>query len=186
MHSDVIRFEEEAERLRISWDNRKIRKDTSQLRFFLLFWVGWAPATISATVMIFTSDSPAFYTAWSIFGWIGTIAIPLWLAQTLCVEWIEIDSQAISWGARGPCAGKERRLPLCEVAEFGLGRNSDRYEYESSFSLNVYESPGRLGTMKRHMLAIWLAKEHKEEIFDRVREFVEKRSIPLKVTTYGV
>lgn len=181
----AIHFAEDPHRLRVSWDNRDVRKDRFTFWFFLLFWIVWAPVTCAATVMIFTSGSPIFFTIWCVFGWLGTIAIPLTFAQRFWREWIQVDSDSISWGATGLMAQKPRTVPFAGVTEFGLGRYSDRHEHESMFSLNVYKSPKALGHMRRHVIGYWLSKEDKELIFARVSHFVAKRSLPLKVTIYG-
>ena len=181
----AIQFEEDANQLRISWDNRAVRKDRFAFWFMLLFWIIWAPITCVATVMIFTSGSPIFFGIWCVFGWLGTIGIPLTFVQRFWREWIQVDTDSISWGAIGLLARKPRHLIFSRIAEFGLGRFSDRYEHESMFTLNVYEIPKALGHMPRHLLGYWLSKEDKELIFDRVSGFAAKRSLPLKVTVYG-
>ena len=186
MNCDAITFEENAERLRVPWDNRRVRKDRFTFWFMSLWWIVWAPLTCFVTSLIFTKDSPVFFAVWCIFGWTGTLMVPLIFLKRLHVEWIELDSNEISWGARGPLAGKERRFLLHEVAEFSLGLYSDRRgEHESAVSLSVYRAPKRSGYMPRHLLGYWLAKEHQRAIFERVREFVLKHSVPLKVVIFG-
>jgi hypothetical protein len=183
MQAGVVSFQEGPNRLRISWDNRTVLKDRFAFWFLLLFWIVWAPATVIATAMIFISDSPLFFTLWCVFGWTGTIAIPITFMRQYWQEWIEVDAESISWGAHGPLAPKTKKVPTSRIAEVGFGRYP-RGDHESVFSLNVYESRKVFGFTPRHMLAYWVSKEHKEIIFERIQEFVLKRSIPLKLVVY--
>jgi hypothetical protein len=180
-----VSFEEDSDRLRISWDNRVIRKEQGVFWFFIVFWIVWAPVTGWATVQIFTSDSPIFFSVWCIFGWLGTFAIPHALAKRGTCEWIELDREAIRWGVEGGLTAEEKGLPWARVFELGLGRYSDRHEHESMVTLNVYETPNSLGMLSRHLLGYWLAREHKEAVFERIREFVTKRALPVSIKVYG-
>lgn len=189
MVQGTIHFDEQPTRLRISWNNRELRKDRFTFCFLLLCWIVWAPITCVATVKIFTSDSPIFFTIWCVFGWLGTVMIPLTLLQRFWSEWIEIGAESLSWGASGILARKPKEVPFARIGEFGLGWYSNRSKHErnaheSMVTLNVYESPGSLGT-PRHLLGYWLTKEDKKLIFDRVKDYVAKRALPLKVTVYG-
>ncbi len=181
---DSLCIEESPDRLRISWDNRKVKKDRMTFWFLLLFWIIWAPVTCLATAAIFISDSPVFLIFWCIVGWIGTIGIPLFFLQRLSSEWIEISPESISWGAVGPLAPKPKRMPMVEIDEFALGRYSDRSEQESMVTLNVYGLPKWRFKEHRHVLAHWLAREHKEALFNRIRLFASTRSLPLRLVIY--
>jgi hypothetical protein len=185
MISDSIKFEEDSTRLRISWDNRNVRKDQATFWFLVLFWTIWAPVTCIATVMIFTSDAPVFLTFWCMLGWLGTIVIPRTLLQRRYCEWMEVTPDSISWGASGLFARKLRTVPLSRISELGFGHCIDSEGPETQVTLNIYEQPKTFRHKPRHLLAYWLAKEHKEAIWNRIREFVAKQSIPLKTTTYG-
>jgi hypothetical protein len=184
MPSNPIQYEEEAGRLRISWSNRRARKDWFVFIVLLLFWIVWFPSTLVGTVGIFVSTDPVFFTIWSIFAWVGAIAIPWSFVAMFWFEWIEIDAKAISYGASGWLASKPSTLSLDQILEFTLGYFSNRDDHESMVTLNVYEK-GVIFDYRRHLIGYWLAEKHKEEIFERIQEFVVRQSLPLQVTVYG-
>jgi hypothetical protein len=173
----------------VSWDNRRVRKDTFAFWFLVLFWIVWTPLTCVATVIIFTSGSPLAFTIgsiWCVLGWAVTLMIAASLVRRLCSEWIELDADKISWGASGPLAGKKKSLPWSQIAELSLGLHSDCSDVESMVTLNLWEVPRGYGIIApRHLLAYWLSEEHKKALFERISEFVSKQAIPLKVVTYG-
>jgi hypothetical protein len=123
------------------------------------------------------------WTVLSVFGWIVTIGIPPVFVRMFWREWIELDAESISWGAVGPLARSKKTIPMSRIAEVSFGQYSGDGDTESSSSLNVFELPGALGYRRRHHLAYWVSEAHKEAIFRRIRDFVQKRSIPLKVGT---
>jgi len=172
--------------LRLEWDNRQMPKDRFAFCFMIFFWMLWAPLTCWATTMIFTSDGPVFFCIWCLFGWTGTILIPLTLVRRRWREWIELDAEAITWGAQGLWAPKSKSLPLQAVEEVGFGRVSDDHEREFTESLTIYEKPGQRRFRCRHMLAYWLRKPYKQQIFEALRRHAESTGIPIAFKTYGV
>lgn len=179
-----VHFEEEPNHLTVSWDNRTVRKDRFTFWFLMIFWIVWAPATCIATVKIFSSESPVFFAFWCVFGWLGTIAIPLTFMQRYWREWIRVDCESISWGATGFFARNPKTLPFSRILEFRLGYRPDQDEPESVVSLNIYETPRRFGHQRRHLLGYWLSKEDKKLVFERMCHYASKRSLPLNVQIY--
>ena len=190
MENSMINFKENSRRLRISWDNSKVKTDSFALWFTLLGLIIFFLMACYGTLSIFTSgfwQSGAIL--FLILGWLGIFLTCTSLVRILWSEWIEIDSQAISWGASGLASGlldgKPKRVLVSKVVEFCLGRigriaAGDEQEVESMLTLNVYEAPKNT----RHLLAYWLAEEHKECIYNRVKLFVEQRSIRLHILPY--
>jgi len=52
---------EDALKVRIDWDNRRVRHDKFLLWFLVLFWIIWAPVTVFATSMIFLSEAIGYW-----------------------------------------------------------------------------------------------------------------------------
>src|SRR5262245_26459418 len=106
MNSCPSPFEEtrEGAQLRISWDNRLVRKDGCLFLFLVVFWIVWAPATILATCLLLLARDwceGSFLAIWLIFGWLGTLVIPYTLLGRFWREWIEISNETISCGSEG-------------------------------------------------------------------------------------
>jgi hypothetical protein len=162
-----------------------MRKDRFSTWFLGLFWAPWAAATIYISYQLPSSTTVAFDVFWLLFGWAGTLAIPITFAKWLQSEWIQVDPTKVSWGAAGFLAGGDKSIPISRIREFSFGYYADRHEHESAASLNVYEVLGALGHCPRHTLAYWLAKDDKRFIYERVKAFVAKHSIPLSTVEFG-
>jgi hypothetical protein len=79
-----------------------------------------------------------------------------------------------------------KNLPLDTIIEVACGlypRGSDGGE--PLMTLNVIQSGGFLGSIRRHLFGYWLAPELKAQVFETIEEFVRKNQIPLKMIRYG-
>jgi len=188
MEHEGVSFDESGDRLRISWDNRKVKKPCFTFWFLSLFLVLWIPLTLIATKNIFTSGEPLFFSVWCVFGWLGSIIGPWTLLQRRCKEWIEIVPEKITWGASGPFARKTKNVEFSRIRQIGLGYHAydtrGRNGRECIITLNLHEHPGSTVFLKRHTLGYWLNKDHKRMIFDHIIAFAAKRNIPLDTTDY--
>jgi hypothetical protein len=184
--SNGIEFTESADGLRVEWDNRLVRRDRFTFWFMVLFWVIWCPATLFMTLMLYTAasmDSPIAYlflVIWLVGGWLGTIGIPLFLLNRRSVEWIEIGQTGVSIGLRGPLPQKLRHLAWSQIDEIALGRYNDGSDHESMMTVNVFLTRGKYGLRRRLIPGYWLANGLKEEIYERIRSFIEARNLPVK------
>lgn len=176
------------QRLHVSWDNRKARKNSFQFWFLIVFWIIWAPITCLSTAMIFYSDSPIFHTIWSIGGWIVTIGIPSNYFRRTLNEWVELTTDMISWGTSGIVVKTDKVLSLSEVDEFALGWYFNGIDHESIVTLNIYEAPkkisGSIRHRRRYILGNWLSEENKKYIFEQIGTFISERKIDLKTAIY--
>lgn len=181
-----LKFEETAEGLRIEWDNRRVRQDWFVFWFMVLFWLIWCPATlfISAVLLAPTpeqTEKPVlFLVVWLVFGWGGTIGIPLALLYRRSVEWLVIGQTSIEIGIRSPWRKNLRHLAWDQIDEIALGRYNDGSDHESMVTVNVFLKRGKLGQRKRLMPGYWLANEYKEAIYERVRAFSEANNLPIR------
>lgn len=188
MQKEGINIQADKRRLHVSWDNRKARKDSFLFWFFIIFWIIWASATCLSTAMIFYSDSPIFFAIWSIGGWIVTIAIPSNYFRRTLDEWLELTTEAISWGTSGMVVKTEKVLSLSDVDEFVLGWYFNGIDHESIVTLNIYEVPkkivGSIRHRRRYILGNWLSEGNKKYIFERIGTFISERKIDLKTAIY--
>ncbi len=135
-----IQKTESLSEIRLDWDNRHVRKDNFLFWFFLLFWMAWAPATVFATFMIFSSGEPVFISIWCVFGWLGTLGIPYAMVQRYWSEWIVVSNESVGHGVGGLFATKPKQIPISRVFEIGIGRH-DPNDRESVVTLNIRAPP---------------------------------------------
>ena len=182
-----VRFEESADGLRIEWDNRRVRQDWFTFWFMVLFWLIWCPVTLFVTAVLVVPipediQKPVlFLLVWLVFGWTGTIGIPLALLDRRSMEWIEIGQSGIGIGKRSALRKNLRRLVWDQIDEIALGRYNDGSDHESMVTVNVFLKRGRFGQRSRLIPGYWLANDLKESIFRRMRLFIEAGGLPTKV-----
>lgn len=168
------------ERLRLEWDNRRAPKDNFTCGCLVLFWTVWVPSTLLATCLLIAGVEPIFFAIWSVFGWLGTLAIPYTLVARWWSEWIEVSPGAIVHGRQGLGAPKPKSYPIRPGVELYLGRFDD----ESNITLGLVWSSS-LGIRRRALLGYWLAPEFKEQIFLAIAEFAEQYKVSLVLTKFG-
>ncbi len=190
INNDQISFDEDQWRLRVSWDNRKVKKSAFTLWFMIIFIIIWFPLTCFTTAMVIVSDDlEVFLIFWSIMAWLGTFGIIYALLIQLSSQWIEIDKNKISYGWDGLFGRREKTFPVSKVEELALGLNSNRGHHESMTTLNLYELFENPHSFKalftgRHLIAYWLSEENKKMVFHRISKFISDNNIDIKVTTY--
>jgi hypothetical protein len=174
--------------LRMAWDNRRVRKNNFVLWVFVIFWAIWAPVTLVMTCAIFLPGADesfrVFAAIWCIFGWLGTLGIPLSIVRRTWSEWIEISPEAISYGCIGFLARKPKTFPMDTIIELGCGHYGGQ-EPESMMTLNMIRSGGIFGSRRRHIFGYWLASELVVQVFETIEQFVTRSEIPLKMTRYS-
>jgi len=185
MTKNQITFEEDAQRLLISWNNR-ICKAEGLTQFFLVFlWVICASATFFATRHLFTEFNILLAIA-SVFAWAGTLLIPFALTRLWRREWIQIDFHEMSWGNGSPLQTRVKQTLVRDISELTYGNVANKDGVESSPTLNVW-IPRKMewAEKSRDMLAYWLHRDHKKAIFDRIDAFVTERGIALTVRMHN-
>lgn len=178
MTPDLIDIEEGPDRIRLAWDNRRVRKDRRQLFFLVAFWIIWAPLTVFLTGK--AAQEGGLLWLWCVFGWGGTILIPLSLLQTLARERVELSAEGLRWELRGCVPGARKHLPLSAISELWIGRiDKGPRNRECVLTLNVFE---RSRFRRRHLIGYWLHPDDKAFVFERLRRFAEARAWPVRFT----
>jgi hypothetical protein len=186
---DPIQADTHEGALRLTWDYRTAATDVPLFCILLVFWLIWAPATLFVTCLLsyvvffdFHFGKAAFFAVWLLFGWLGTLAIPLTLLQRFFfAETIEISKDEITYRCKGFLASKPKTYPVGTICEIGLGRYGD----ETMVTLNVvcgdrFSIFGR----KRHMIGYWLAPKLRRQVFKSIKTFVEAHKISVPLTNY--
>jgi hypothetical protein len=177
-----IHFSEDARRLRIWWKNSKLRLSVWPLVFLGLFWIFWMPATLLATKHLFIGDDRLFFAVWCIFGWTGTVFIPLLVVRRYTGGGsIELDAAEVSFcGDRLLSPKRVTTLPLASVSEIMLGQPEHCAADQPYEELIIYGREGLLpGTRSQHTAAPWVPIGGQLVIFERLREFATKRGLPV-------
>ena len=151
--------------------------------FLLLFWIIWAPATVVVTATIFTSDNPVFCIIWCIFGWTGTIGIPIAFLHRRSVEWIEISPSEIRYGSIGFWRRNPKSFALADVEQLAFGWKYAG-EQESPAALSIVRKPDKWYQQRRYFFGYWLARDLKEQLFAVIEEFVRRNQVPLKTVLH--
>ena len=184
-NQNQITFDEDAQRLLISWNNRTCRAEGLTKVFLVLFWLICAAATFYTTRNLFTEFNLLLALA-SVFGWAGTLLVPFVLARLWRREWIWIDAHEMSWGNGAPLQTKMKQTLVRDISELTYGNVAGKDGVESSPTLNVW-IPRKMewAEKSRDMLAYWLHRDHKKAIFDRIDTFVTQRGIALTVRVHN-
>src|SRR5207249_3452331 len=123
-----------------------------------------------------------FFVIWLIFGWVGTIGIPLTLLQRRWSEWIVISSESFVYGQKGFLVRKPKTIPISTIFKIGIGRYAGEYDQtdrDSMVSLNIHCFTSK--KRKRHRsIGFWLHPKLKEEVFQRIQEFANKHQLPVQ------
>ena len=178
-----LNFYSEGETFIAEWDNRKIQKDRLTTVIFPLFWIVWAPLTLLMTynfISLLLSNNPmdqpfalVIMLAWLFFGWYGTIAIPIrWVMRTT-VERIEFDNNQYRhyFVNRRWLFPKNWEVKSITKIEYGKrGR-------DSVTTLSVCKS------WKRDLVAYWANSTFRWELFNHLRDHLEKVESQIIVTT---
>ncbi len=178
MSPDIIEIEETPERIRVAWDNRRVRKDRGLLWFLAVFWMLWAPLTVFITHK--AAQEGGMLWAWCVFGWAGTLLIPLSLGQTRARERVEMDARGLTWELSGCFPAARKAIPLAAIAEIRIGAiYKNARNQECVVTLNIFEIAR---FEKRHLVGHWLHPDHKGLVFERLRRFAAERAWPIRFT----
>ncbi len=173
--------------LRLAWDNRRARTNRVLFWFLVLFWVIWAPATVFLTFYKFPSDAPVLFSIWSVFAWLGTLGIPLFVLRRYSSEWLDLSASEIRYGSTGFLSRKPKAIPLTDVEELRFGcYNGGGEDAGFGDTLSILLKGSNLFRQRQYMVGYWLAQDLKERIFMLVQEFVLKNQIPLKTVDYRI
>jgi hypothetical protein len=179
-----IRATQEGATLRLAWDNRTAPKDRVVLVFLVGFWLLWAPTTVAVTVALAHGVNPCFFSVWLVFGWGGTIAIPLALVRRRWSEWVEVSAAGIVLGSAGWLAPRPKVYPAAVIRELALYWYHNGSDHESMPNLCVIEEGG-FGAFRSRFFGYWLAPRVKSQVFEALRAFIARHHLPIKVATYG-
>src|SRR5260370_536109 len=197
--SSLISINEENGKLRIAWDNRRVRQGRSIFEGVLSPWIICVPVTLLLTAVIVVPEDLAFVWVlflrfiWFLWGvpfllcWPFTLVTPCaWITGTWS-ERIEISKESFFHGKNGFLAWKpwsSKNFQLNSIIELALGSYPGS-DPESSTKLNVIRQGLLPGNRRRHEFGYWLVPELRVQVFKTIRRFVQKSQIPLKITRYG-
>lgn len=149
-------------------DPRRHRTDRFYTGFLVVFWLIWAPATAIVTWLAFT-ERHTFFFVWLIFGYLGTVGIPLALLNRRRKQVLEVVGESI-------CIHGSGVLPTSKVIVHKQNFHAltlehyGKHDPESVFSLNLIQKrgtrPGRI------MLAPFVHPKDKVIIFREISEFL--------------
>lgn len=149
-------------------DPSKYHTDKLNVGCMSIFWVIWAPSTLIATYMAIDTGSLFLY-FWLIFGYLGTIGIPVSLNSRNRTQTIELkDNKLVIYGA-GLFPWTKIEIEKQNLQELTL-EHYDNNDPESIYSLNLIQKMGI--SPKRVMLAPFVHPKDKNLIFQQINNFL--------------
>jgi hypothetical protein len=187
MEHHAIQFDEDAQRLRISWRTSELTGNGCLAWFLGIFWIIWMPATLVMTWMAFHDEDPLFIIIWCVFGWFGTIVIPLnFWEKSHGNGWVELDAEGITLGTRGFIRRKiEKRLPFTRLEEIVIGADpkdeakAEKYDTYVWTKLRFHFTHPYLGSGCFYTVTQWMGDDDEDLVFDRLRHHARKHNLPV-------
>jgi hypothetical protein len=147
-------------------------KDYKTDRFYagclIFFWIIWAPITAIVTYMAVSGINPLLY-IWLIFGYLGTILIPLNLLNKGRKQVLEATGDLLLVHGAGVLPTSVTRIDRQNLLALTL----EHYDEESVHSLNLFHKRGKRS--KRIMLAPFVHPKDKGTLFERIEIFLREQ-----------
>ncbi len=161
---DQLSVQRVGDTLILEWDNRELPKSGCLTWSMIVFWMIWAPATCLMTCAFFMREEGRLFLGfWLIFGYVGTLGIPIAWTFRGTLENVETGPEFFrhyhvdfKWFFPTNWATKD-----IETIEYGF------QEDESIISLVVR------GPMKLDSIAYWATNEFQRELFELIRAHLE-------------
>lgn len=158
-------------------DPRDYRTDRVGIGCLIAFWLIWAPATAITTYLAYTKHD-TFLSVWLVFGYLGTIGIPIALFFKNQKQVLEIAGDSlVVHGAMGNPWSKVR-IHKQNLKRITLEHYEDP-DTESVCTLNLFQKPEV--RPQRIMLASFLHPKDKVIIFEDIREFLQNNGFEFTV-----
>jgi hypothetical protein len=158
-------------------DPRDYRTDSLYVGCLVVFWLIWTPATAIVTYMAYTERHP-FLFVWLIFGYLGTIGIPVALFFKNRKQVIEAAGDSLFvYGTMGYPWSKVR-IYKQDLQALTLEHYKDD-DTEAVYTLNLLQKPGV--RTRRIMLASFVHPEDKAILFEEIREFLQKNGFKFQI-----
>jgi hypothetical protein len=158
-------------------DPRNYRTDSLYVGCLVVFWLIWAPATAIVTYMAYTERHP-FLFVWLIFGYLGTIGIPVAIFFKNRKQVIEASGDSLFvYGTMGYPWSKAR-IYKHDLQALTLEHYKDD-DPESVYTLNLLQKSGV--RTRRIMLAAFVHPEDKAILFEEIREFLQKNGFKFQI-----
>jgi phosphatidylglycerophosphate synthase len=150
-------------------DPRDYRSDRFSIGCLVAFWLIWAPVTAIITYLAYTKREP-FLFVWLVFGYLGTIGIPIAIFFKNQKQVLEIAGDSlVVYGAMGNPWSKVR-IHKQNLKALTLERYEDP-DTESVYTLNLFQKPDV--RPQRIMLASFVHPKDKAILFEEIREFLQ-------------
>ncbi len=156
-------------------DPRRYRKDRLYVVLMVVWLVIWVPATLFVTGMAFY-DPQIFFFVWLVFGYLGTLAVPLALLSRNRKQYIKIEEEMIVVQGTGIWPWSTVRIPKPWFNGIALGH----YNEESVYTLNLCytkDYPSIVPGERRIMLAQFVHWKNKAILFDEISHFLRSHNI---------
>jgi hypothetical protein len=153
---------------------KPLKKDRVYIGFLVVFWLIWAPGTVYATWLI-NAEFSWFLLAWLVFGYAGTILIPLSLLGINGKDIITITPDGVRvLYDHGIIKHRvfilKDNIESVTLEKVDQGTSFGESGIESVWTLNIFQKSG--WRWKRVMIATSAHPEEKERIYcDLVRIF---------------
>ena len=158
-------------------DPRDYRTDRLYVGCLVAFWLIWAPATVIVTYLAYTERHPFFF-IWLIFGYLGTIGIPVAIFFKNRKQVIEAAGDSlVVYGTMGYPWSK-LRIYKRDLQALTL-EHYEEDDPEAVYTLNLLQKPGI--RTQRIMLASFVHPKDKAILFEEIREFLQKNGFEFQL-----
>jgi hypothetical protein len=158
-------------------DPRDFRTDHFYTGCLVVFWLIWAPATAIVTWLAFTDHSPFFF-IWLIFGYLGTVGIPLALLNKNRKQTLEVSGESLIITGAGTLPTSKMRIHKQNLRALTLEHYDDS-DQESVCTLNLLQKPGHRPA--RIMLASFVHPKDKVVLIEEISTFLHSHGFVFEV-----
>lgn len=158
-------------------DPRDYRTDRLGVGCLVAFWLIWAPVTAITTYLAYTERHPFFF-IWLVFGYLGTIGIPVCILFKNKKQIIEAAGNSlVVYGTMG-YPWSRVRIDKQNLQALTL-EHYEEHDEESVYTLNLLQKPGV--RPQRIMLASFVHPKDKAILFEEIREFLQENGFEFNV-----
>lgn len=158
-------------------DPRDYRTEGCYLGCLGVWWLIWAPATVFITYLAF-KERNAFLYVWLIFGYAGTIVVPVVVLGRNKIQSLEVVGDTLVVCGTGLFPWSRYEMPTASLRAVTL-EYYDSGEGESVLTLNLIQNTG--WGVGRVMLAQFIHADDKEVLLDEISRFLQGHGLKFEV-----